>query len=182
MQQIFGFLSLDQQMSNFTAPHAFNATAPQLQSHSSSPSLISFLLAFPALRDWAKLIVIGGVLETIRRSFFSTWDSLVNAFFITAQFKEDDSSYDWMMVWLSKQPSWSAFIATLSTLNKSKLTAVCHPRRKSPRSGDFHLQLWSKLTCHLCARRRRGLVLLCREKLSEARVYTLCFCHVLYLV
>jgi len=51
----------------------------------------------------------------------------VDSFYITAQFKEEDSSYDWMMVWLSKQPSWSMF---LPLPTKHELTAYVTPLQK----------------------------------------------------
>ncbi|KAF8075116.1 P-loop containing nucleoside triphosphate hydrolase protein, partial [Lyophyllum atratum] len=70
-------------------------------------SLLAFLASFSALHDWLKLIVIGGVLETCRRLFYTVYDKVVNAFFITATFEDGDDSYDWMMVWLSKKPSWA---------------------------------------------------------------------------
>ncbi|KAJ7781990.1 P-loop containing nucleoside triphosphate hydrolase protein [Mycena maculata] len=35
------------------------------------------------------------------------YHKLIASFWITAHFDENDSSYDWMMVWLSKQPSWA---------------------------------------------------------------------------
>jgi mitochondrial chaperone BCS1 len=117
VQLLVGFLN-GTDTGNSSVTHALNATAtpqPQFQpSHltfASFPSLISLLLAFPGLRDWLKLIIIGSVLETCRRFYSSIWSSVVNSFFITAQFKEEDSSYDWIMVWLSKQPAWSAFPA-----------------------------------------------------------------------
>ncbi|KDQ26599.1 hypothetical protein PLEOSDRAFT_1105500 [Pleurotus ostreatus PC15] len=69
-------------------------------------SLITLLFSFSALRDWIKLIVIGGVLETARRSVFSVYARLINSFFITATFDEDDISFSWMMVWLSEHPTW----------------------------------------------------------------------------
>ncbi|KAJ8695306.1 hypothetical protein PTI98_007912 [Pleurotus ostreatus] len=69
-------------------------------------SLITLLFSFSALRDWIKLIVIGGVLETARRSVFSVYARLMNSFFITATFDEDDISFSWMMVWLSEHPTW----------------------------------------------------------------------------
>lgn len=56
-------------------------------------SLITLLFSFSALRDWIKIIVIGGVLETARRSVFSVYARLVNSFFITATFDEDDISF-----------------------------------------------------------------------------------------
>jgi chaperone BCS1 len=72
----------------------------------SIPGLIALLFSFSALRDWLKLIVIGSVIEYARRFAFSTWRTLVESFFITATFEEDDESYDWMMVWLSKKTTW----------------------------------------------------------------------------
>ncbi|KAG5638147.1 hypothetical protein H0H81_001666 [Sphagnurus paluster] len=69
-------------------------------------SLLAFLFSFSALRDWLKLIAVGGVLESCRRLFYTGYNKLVNSFFISASFAEDDDSYDWMMVWLSKQTSW----------------------------------------------------------------------------
>ncbi|KAJ7091466.1 P-loop containing nucleoside triphosphate hydrolase protein, partial [Mycena belliarum] len=70
-------------------------------------SLVALLFSFGALRDWIKLIVFGGVLETLRRFFFSLYYKVISSVWITAHFDENDSSYDWMMVWLSKQPSWA---------------------------------------------------------------------------
>jgi mitochondrial chaperone BCS1 len=110
VQQIYSFINpnVGTQMNTSSAPPAFNLTSSSSQSFPLLPSsLVTLFLTFPALRDWLRLIVIGGILETCRRCFFSVWSSVVDSFFITAQFKEEDSSYDWMMVWLSKQPSWS---------------------------------------------------------------------------
>ncbi|KAL0953878.1 hypothetical protein HGRIS_005052 [Hohenbuehelia grisea] len=70
-------------------------------------SIFALLLSFPALREWLKLLVIGGILETCRRCISSFYQYVTNAFFITAIFEEDDPCYDWMMVWLSSHPSWS---------------------------------------------------------------------------
>ncbi|KAF9466132.1 P-loop containing nucleoside triphosphate hydrolase protein [Collybia nuda] len=70
-------------------------------------SLINVLFSFSALHDWLKIFVIGGFFETCRRLLFSSYHKIIGSFFITAHFQEDDSSYDWMMVWLSKQVSWS---------------------------------------------------------------------------
>ncbi|KAJ6581642.1 P-loop containing nucleoside triphosphate hydrolase protein [Mycena capillaripes] len=70
-------------------------------------SLLTLLFSFGALRDWFKLIIFGGVLETLRRVAFSLYYKIIASFWITAHFDEDDSSYDWMMVWLSKQSSWA---------------------------------------------------------------------------
>jgi chaperone BCS1 len=85
------FLSTSMNMSNVTVPDSANAT--------SAPSpfnlgpLLSLLLSFSALRDWLKLIVVGGLLETCRRVLFRSYDKFIESFFITANFQEDDSSY-----------------------------------------------------------------------------------------
>jgi len=73
----------------------------------SLPALITFLFSFVALRDWLKLIVIGSALEACRRFAFGLYQRFIESFWIRATFQEYDSCYDWMMVWLAKQPSWS---------------------------------------------------------------------------
>ncbi|KAF8553577.1 P-loop containing nucleoside triphosphate hydrolase protein [Imleria badia] len=69
-------------------------------------SIFKMLFSASALRDWAILLAIGSLFETARRLLSSLWYALINAFFITAVFEEDDASYQWIMYWLSKQPSW----------------------------------------------------------------------------
>lgn len=87
-------------------------------------TLISFLLSFSAMQDWLKLLVIGGVIETCRRTCLRMWFSFVESFWITACFDERDACYskstpmlscsvrnliirsDWIMFWLSKHPKW----------------------------------------------------------------------------
>ncbi|CAE6472194.1 unnamed protein product [Rhizoctonia solani] len=60
-----------------------------------------------ALQDTLKLVVIGGAVETARRSAYTGWNTFVDSFFLTATFMQDDYPYDWVMHWLSKQPAWS---------------------------------------------------------------------------
>ena len=55
--------------------------------------LVALLFSLSALRDWLKLIIIGGFFETCRRLIFSTWGTVIRSFWVTAYFKEDDSSY-----------------------------------------------------------------------------------------
>ncbi|KXN84242.1 putative mitochondrial chaperone BCS1-B [Leucoagaricus sp. SymC.cos] len=71
------------------------------------PALITSLLSISALRDWLKLFIIGGAFEFCRRVGMKAYHAVYDWFFITAVFMEDDASYDWIMVWLSKQPSWT---------------------------------------------------------------------------
>ncbi|CAE6478948.1 hypothetical protein ACGC1H_003932 [Rhizoctonia solani] len=60
-----------------------------------------------ALQDTMRLVVIGGAVETARRTAYTGWNSFVDSFFLTATFMQDDYPYDWVMHWLSKQPAWS---------------------------------------------------------------------------
>lgn len=63
---------------------------------SSQPGLgssLSILMSMSALGDWLKLFIIGGFLETCRRSLSAWYQRLIDAFFITANFQQDDSSY-----------------------------------------------------------------------------------------
>ncbi|KIY62183.1 P-loop containing nucleoside triphosphate hydrolase protein [Cylindrobasidium torrendii FP15055 ss-10] len=59
-----------------------------------------------AIQDTLKLVVIGGTVETARRASASAWNGFVDSFFLTAHFAQEDYPYDWIMHWLSKQPSW----------------------------------------------------------------------------
>ncbi|KAF8645067.1 hypothetical protein AX16_008125 [Volvariella volvacea WC 439] len=70
------------------------------------PGLVKLLFSFSALRDWLKLIVIGGFFESCRRLASYLYRKIVDSFFLTVTFTEDDDSFDWMMVWLSKRPAW----------------------------------------------------------------------------
>jgi chaperone BCS1 len=56
-------------------------------------SLITFIYSFSALRDYLKLIVLGGALETLRRLSSASYTSLVDRWFITATFESEDLSY-----------------------------------------------------------------------------------------
>ncbi|CAE6530902.1 unnamed protein product [Rhizoctonia solani] len=69
-------------------------------------SLFTILLSFSGLRDWLKLIVLGGALETLRRVASSLWQWAMGSFFVTVHLDNDDVAYDWMMIWLSLQPAW----------------------------------------------------------------------------
>ncbi|KAJ7066503.1 P-loop containing nucleoside triphosphate hydrolase protein [Mycena amicta] len=106
-QQVFNALNGNANAPNATEFSASNSTAtPSPTSITDFSSLVTLLFSFGALTDWLKLIVFGSVLETLRRIVFSWYYKIVASFWITASFHEDDSSYDWMMVWLSKQSAW----------------------------------------------------------------------------
>ncbi|KAJ7267446.1 hypothetical protein C8J57DRAFT_1327732 [Mycena rebaudengoi] len=90
-----------------TAAAAATASATPLGMPTDLSGLFALLLSFSALRDWMKLAILGGLLEFFRRFAYMGYNKLVASFFIRAVFEDQDSSYEWMMVWLSKQPSWS---------------------------------------------------------------------------
>ncbi|KAJ7319082.1 P-loop containing nucleoside triphosphate hydrolase protein [Mycena albidolilacea] len=94
------------QLNTANATTAASATvAPPMPTDPSS--LLVLLSSFTALRDWMRLAFLGGLIEMCRRFVFGGYAQMVNSFYITACFEEQDVSYTWMMVWLSKQPSWS---------------------------------------------------------------------------
>ncbi|KAI6116818.1 BCS1 N terminal-domain-containing protein [Pisolithus croceorrhizus] len=108
LQQVVEQLALA--AANFNQTIAVNGTSPS-NTVSGGPlkrltTIISALASVSALRDWAFLLVIGSLFEVARRALSSFWTSLVDAFFITAVFDEEDASYQWILAWLSKQPSW----------------------------------------------------------------------------
>ncbi|KIM31399.1 hypothetical protein M408DRAFT_320460 [Serendipita vermifera MAFF 305830] len=57
--------------------------------------------------DATKLVILGGTVETARRAASSGWSSFINSFYLTAHFSEEDYPYDWLLLWLQKQPAWS---------------------------------------------------------------------------
>lgn len=65
-----------------------------------------FIASFSVARDWIKLFLLGSVLETIRRFTGGIWRRIVDSFFLTATFESDDDAYNWMMIWISRQPGW----------------------------------------------------------------------------
>lgn len=74
-----------------------------------------------AVSDTVKLVVIGGTVETARRVARSSWNSFLDSFFLTAHFTQNDTPYEWIMHWLSKQPAWGRsreFDITTRTVRK----------------------------------------------------------------
>ncbi|THU79347.1 P-loop containing nucleoside triphosphate hydrolase protein [Dendrothele bispora CBS 962.96] len=74
---------------------------------SSMVSLFFSVVSISSLGDWLKLLFIGGFFETCRRLFFWIYSSVTERFYMKASFDSSDPSYEWMMVWLSKQPAWA---------------------------------------------------------------------------
>ncbi|OCH89263.1 P-loop containing nucleoside triphosphate hydrolase protein, partial [Obba rivulosa] len=69
-------------------------------------ALLTTMVSMGALGDWFKLFVIGGAIETCRRYLFRWWNTFLESFWLTASFSDGDDSYNWVMFWLSKHPSW----------------------------------------------------------------------------
>jgi hypothetical protein len=80
-----------------------NAATPSIATFA---DVAKFVASFSIARDWIKLFVLGSVLETIRRFASTAWTGLLGSFFLTATFESDDDAYNWMMVWIAKQPVW----------------------------------------------------------------------------
>jgi chaperone BCS1 len=98
------FMTLVQHfLSGFTAQlNTANATAAaSVASATMAPpptptdpsSLLVLLSSFTALRDWMKLAFLGGLIEMCRRFVFGGYAQIVNSFYITACFEEQDVSY-----------------------------------------------------------------------------------------
>ncbi|KZP26468.1 P-loop containing nucleoside triphosphate hydrolase protein [Athelia psychrophila] len=69
-------------------------------------SIVQPLVGGSSMLDGMKLVMLGGTVETARRVSSSAWSHFVNSFFLTAHFSEEDFPYDWLMLWLSRQPEW----------------------------------------------------------------------------
>jgi chaperone BCS1 len=99
-QLLAGFATPSDVPANISASVTASATAAAT-SATSTPfalptdlsSLFTLLLSFSALRDWAKLAVVGGAIELARRFVFGGYHSFINSFFITAHFEDQDASY-----------------------------------------------------------------------------------------
>ncbi len=124
-------------------------------------SLMAFIYSISALRDYFKLIVLGGALETLRRFYSASYSNLMDRFFITATFDSEDMAFSeqlsphdlfirliqgsgWMMFWLSSLPQWRRF------------------RDFSVSTGDFDLggdalTLYENEDEHLQQRRKRSV-------------------------
>lgn len=142
-----------QELITTTAQATVNGTTTATTS--SDPSafadIAKTIASFSIARDWIKLFVLGTVLETIRRFADSAWTSLLDSFFLTAQFESDDDAYNWMMVWVSKQPMKKARDVQVSTrVRPPFLTDTSFLLTTSgPRSGalTFVTTLRGQYTC-----------------------------------
>jgi chaperone BCS1 len=111
---------------NATVQNATASATTPMKMPTDLSSLFAFLYSFSSLHDYAKLIVLGGAFETLRRLYSASYKGLMDRFFITASFESDDASYGehsfphapvikliqrlvWMMFWLSSLPQFRQF-------------------------------------------------------------------------
>jgi hypothetical protein len=81
---IMGFGSLPENFTNITNT---------LADRPSIATLATVLLSFAGIQDWLKLFLIGGVLETCRRTALQAWQNLLDSIWITVDFEDGDDSY-----------------------------------------------------------------------------------------
>ncbi|KAK7446313.1 hypothetical protein VKT23_014519 [Stygiomarasmius scandens] len=112
LQSIFPVLQNATQPANTNDAAASSTFADVVGEALPSELLSIFALLFSmasttSLKDWLKLLLIGGFFESFRRLFSWTYTWVLEGFYMNANFDSNDSSYEWMMVWLSKQPGWA---------------------------------------------------------------------------
>jgi hypothetical protein len=56
-------------------------------------SLWALFASFSTFSDWAKIFVLGGLLETARRYLWRTWKYIISHFFLEAQLEATETSY-----------------------------------------------------------------------------------------
>ncbi|KAI0686404.1 P-loop containing nucleoside triphosphate hydrolase protein [Cytidiella melzeri] len=113
---LVGLLQGSQPVANISVASNATEAVAGVSSPLSLSSIFSLLLSFAALREWLKLLVIGGAIETTRRCCLRLWTAVVESFWLTACFEQNDNSYSWALYWLSKHPSWDkARIIDVST-------------------------------------------------------------------
>lgn len=78
--------------SNSTLDHSVQSYLPEALL-SSALSLWNFLLSIKALRESAKLFILGGLLELGRRIASTLWTSFIDSFFVTAEFEDKDDTF-----------------------------------------------------------------------------------------
>ncbi|KIK61469.1 hypothetical protein GYMLUDRAFT_243643, partial [Collybiopsis luxurians FD-317 M1] len=91
LQEVFKAHNISDPLSN-SSPTRFSGSE-SLPSTPSFFAIISLLFASSALRDWLKLIVIGGFFETCRRLATTSYSELLSSFRLEALFDDDDPTY-----------------------------------------------------------------------------------------
>jgi hypothetical protein len=143
LQAVTGFLSnsggahaiLSGSMANHLPPSTNSTVVPPLPS--SLPTslgdvipLLSLLLSFGALRDWLKLFLMGGLLESVRRCVNYLYSAFVESFLLTVEIDSEDPAYQWMLLWLSRHHRWTK-------ARELELLSMENPRRHKRRRYDY---------------------------------------------
>ncbi|CDO69092.1 hypothetical protein BN946_scf184992.g41 [Trametes cinnabarina] len=92
------FSALKPQLENITSTPAGGSPDPL-----SLPRILFLLFSTSAFWDWAKLFLVGALVEVLRRSLRTAWERFTRSFWVTATFEFDDNVSDWLMYWLSKE-------------------------------------------------------------------------------
>ena len=74
-------------------PSATSVPTPQEGGPGPMLSLWATLFSVAAIRDGAKLFVLGGAIEAARRLLSALWTRFIGAFFLTAEFEERDDTF-----------------------------------------------------------------------------------------
>lgn len=71
-----------------------NATSASGLDHRSGPLYAVFAMFSPSsMPEWLNLIIVGGIIEISRRLFYNLWDLLVNSFWVSISFDDEDTAY-----------------------------------------------------------------------------------------
>lgn len=74
-------------------PESFTNITNTLAEKPSIATLATVFLSFTGVQDWIKLFLIGGVLETCRRTILQGWQNILDLVWITVDLEDGDDSY-----------------------------------------------------------------------------------------
>ncbi|KAH9852607.1 P-loop containing nucleoside triphosphate hydrolase protein [Lenzites betulinus] len=107
LQTVLSAIQAGENATSPQGPHgaATNTTAPGAAEPPSPldvTQLLVMLFSMSAVRDWAKLLLIGAFLEGCRRLLTRSWESIDDFFWVTATFELPDDTADWLLYWMSQ--------------------------------------------------------------------------------
>ncbi|KAJ3527590.1 hypothetical protein NMY22_g9732 [Coprinellus aureogranulatus] len=116
--------------------------APVLPSQAMFPIGLSAL--FSSGRQWLNLLLLGVLAEWVHRHINGLLEWVMGWVVVRATFSHSDASYNWLMLWLTKQPSWrqnrSFLVSTLSTGVEDPISLMhSRPAYSSERTNIFVL-------------------------------------------
>ena len=74
-------------------PEDFTTITNTIADKPSIATLATALLSLTGIQDWLKLFLIGGVLETCRRTLLQAWQNILDSIWISVDFEDGDDSY-----------------------------------------------------------------------------------------